>query len=97
MVSNERENEVKILFQTFTRLIMATKKKTQAKKSIRKKTRTKKASSGESKMDIAIRIYEEEKKKKDFSRKGCILRFVTEAKLTTAGASTYYANIKAKH
>jgi hypothetical protein len=80
---------------------MATKKKTNTKKSPAKKTATKKvvkkASAGNSKMDMAIKIYEEEKKKKGFSRKGCILRFVTEAGLTKAGASTYYANIKTKH
>ena len=80
---------------------MATKKKTNTKKSRAKKTATKKvvkkASTGDSKMDLAVKIYGEEKKKKGFSRKGCILRFMSEAGLTKAGASTYYANIKAKH
>jgi len=80
---------------------MTTKKKSSTKKSPVKKTTAKKvvkkASAKDSKMDIAVKIYEEEKKKKGFSRKGCILRFVTEAGLTKAGASTYYANIKATH
>ena len=80
---------------------MATKQKTNTKKSPAKKTVTKKvvkkASASDSKMDIAVKIYEEEKKKKGFTRKGCILRFMSEAGLTKAGASTYYANIKAKH
>ena len=76
---------------------MATKKKTITKKSPTKKTATKKVKAGDSKMDLAVKIYEEEKKKKGFSRKGCIERFMTEVKLTKAGASTYYTNIKAKN
>ena len=80
---------------------MAIKRKTNTKKTTTKKTAKKKVakkdSTVESKMDIAVKIYDEEKKKKGFSRKGCILRFVTEAGLTKAGASTYYANIKANH
>lgn len=47
----------------------------------------------ESKMDIAVRIYSENPEAK---RGDLILRFMTEAGLTKAGASTYVQNIRKK-
>lgn len=48
------------------------------------------------KMDIATEIYVEMKGLKGFSRKDVLDRFVLEAKLSKAGASTYFQLIKAK-
>ena len=59
-------------------------------------TGTKEISAERTKMDVATEIYEEMKKRKDFSRKDVLDRFVVEAKLSKAGASTYFQLIKAK-
>lgn len=48
------------------------------------------------KMEIASSIYLRMSKQKDVNRKQIVEQFVTEAKLSTAGASTYYQLIKAK-
>lgn len=57
---------------------------------------SKEISAERTKMDIATEIYLEMKKMKDFSRKDVLERFVVEAKLSKAGASTYFQLIKAK-
>ena len=49
------------------------------------------------KMDIATEIYMQMKKTKGITRKEILERFVAEAKLSKAGASTYFQLIKAKH
>ena len=59
-------------------------------------TSSKEISAERTKMDVATEIYEEMKKKKDFNRKDVLDRFVVEAKLSKAGASTYFQLIKAK-
>jgi hypothetical protein len=52
---------------------------------------------GSSKSAIATRIYQEMANADgEFTRKQVIDRFVTEAKLTPAGAATYYFNITKK-
>lgn len=48
------------------------------------------------KMEIASATYLRMSKQKDVTRKQIVEQFVTEAKLSTAGASTYYQLIKAK-
>ena len=48
------------------------------------------------KMDIATEIYVGMKGTKTFVRQEVLKRFVTEAKLSKAGASTYFQLIKAK-
>ena len=48
------------------------------------------------KMEIASAIYLRMSKQKDMTRKQIVEQFVTEAKLSAAGASTYYQLIKAK-
>lgn len=48
------------------------------------------------KMEIATEIYQRMSKQKDVTRKQIVEQFVTEAKLSAAGASTYYQLIKAK-
>lgn len=48
------------------------------------------------KMEIATEIFKRMKKVKGVTRKEIIDRFVAEAKLSKAGASTYYQLIKAK-
>ena len=48
------------------------------------------------KMEIATEIFRRLKKVKGITRKEIIDQFVTEAKLSKAGASTYYQLIKAK-
>lgn len=48
------------------------------------------------KMEIATEIFKRMKKVKGATRKEIIDRFVAEAKLSKAGASTYYQLIKAK-
>jgi hypothetical protein len=48
------------------------------------------------KMEIASAIYLRMSKQKDITRKHIVEQFVTEAKLSGAGASTYYQLIKAK-
>ena len=53
-------------------------------------------SAGRTKMDVATEIYVEMKGMKGFNRKDVLERFVTEAKLSKAGASTYFQLIKAK-
>lgn len=48
------------------------------------------------KMEIASAIYQRMSKQKDMTRKQIVEQFVAEAKLSAAGASTYYQLIKAK-
>ncbi len=48
------------------------------------------------KMEIASAIYQRMSKQQDVTRKQIVEQFVTEAKLSAAGASTYYQLIKAK-
>ena len=48
------------------------------------------------KMEIASAIYQRMSKQKDLTRKQIVEQFVAEAKLSSAGASTYYQLIKAK-
>ena len=48
------------------------------------------------KMEIASAIYMRMSKQKDMTRKQIVEQFVAEAKLSAAGASTYYQLIKAK-
>lgn len=48
------------------------------------------------KMEIASAIYVRMSKQKDMTRKQIVEQFVAEAKLSAAGASTYYQLIKAK-
>lgn len=48
------------------------------------------------KMEIASAIYLRMSKEKDVTRKQIVEQFVAEAKLSAAGASTYYQLIKAK-
>ncbi|UTY60689.1 hypothetical protein HPQ68_09410 [Massilia sp. erpn] len=48
------------------------------------------------KMEIASAIYLRMSKQKDVTRKQIVEQFVVEAKLSAAGASTYYQLIKAK-
>ena len=48
------------------------------------------------KMEIASAIYMRMSKQKDMTRKQIVEQFVAEAKLSVAGASTYYQLIKAK-
>lgn len=48
------------------------------------------------KMEIASAIYLRMSKQKDMTRKQIVEQFVAEAKLSAAGASTYYQLIKAK-
>lgn len=50
-----------------------------------------------SKMSICALIFEEEFIKEDHKRKDCIARFMAEASLTKAGASTYYQSLKTRH
>jgi len=47
-------------------------------------------------MEIASAIYLRMSKQKDATRKQIVEQFVTEAKLSAAGPSTYYQLIKAK-
>jgi hypothetical protein len=49
------------------------------------------------KMEIATEIYLSMKKTKGITRKEILERFVSEAKLSKAGSSTYFQLIKAKH
>lgn len=48
------------------------------------------------KMEVASGIYLRMSKQKDMTRKQIVEQFVAEAKLSAAGASTYYQLIKAK-
>jgi len=48
------------------------------------------------KMEVASAIYSRMSRHKDVTRKQIVEQFVTEAKLSAAGASTYYQLIKAK-
>lgn len=48
------------------------------------------------KMEVASAIYSRMSRQKDMTRKQIVEQFVTEAKLSAAGASTYYQLIKAK-
>ena len=47
-------------------------------------------------MEIASTIYLRMSRQKDMTRKQIVEQFVAEAKLSAAGASTYYQLIKAK-
>ncbi|MFL6645367.1 MAG: hypothetical protein ACJ8GM_13780 [Paraburkholderia fungorum] len=49
------------------------------------------------KMELATEIYKRMRSVKDVTRKDIIEKFITEVKLTKAGASTYYQMIKDKH
>ncbi|KGV56950.1 hypothetical protein WT77_24275 [Burkholderia stagnalis] len=49
------------------------------------------------KMELATEIYKRMRTVKDVTRKDIIEKFITEVKLTKAGASTYYQMIKDKH
>ncbi|WP_322015521.1 hypothetical protein [Paraburkholderia sp. J12] len=49
------------------------------------------------KMELATEIYKRMRTVKDVTRKDIIEKFVSEVKLTKAGASTYYQLIKDKH
>ena len=57
---------------------------------------SKEISAVRTKMDVATEIYSEMKGMKTFVRQEVLKRFVTEAKLSKAGASTYFQLIKAK-
>lgn len=57
---------------------------------------TEKKPKAATKMEIASGIYHRMAKQKDVTRKQIVEQFVTEAKLSAAGASTYYQLIKAK-
>lgn len=59
-------------------------------------TGSKEISAERTKMDVATEIYVEMKGLKGFNRKDVLDRFVLEAKLSKAGASTYFQLIKAK-
>ena len=48
------------------------------------------------KMEIASAVYARMSRQKDMTRKQIVEQFVMEAKLSAAGASTYYQLIKAK-
>lgn len=48
------------------------------------------------KMEVATEIYRRMKKEKNVTRKEIVEQFVAEAKLSKAGASTYFQLIKAK-
>ena len=48
------------------------------------------------KMEVASAIYSRMSRQKDVTRKQVMEQFVTEAKLSAAGASSYYQLIKAK-
>jgi hypothetical protein len=48
------------------------------------------------KMEIATAIYQRMSKQKDVTRKQIVEQFIAEAKLSAAGASTYYQLVKAK-
>ncbi len=63
-----------------------------ARNSKRPKGKQKKSS----KMAIAMDIYNRMIKQKDVTRKDIIAKFMAEAKLTKAGARTYFQLIKAK-
>lgn len=65
--------------------------KSKAKPAEKKEAPKKDKSGGPSKADLARAIFD---KMKDKPRKDVIQAFMDEAKLTKAGASTYYANIK---
>jgi len=69
-------------------------KKAPAKKVAKKKVTAKK-DKGPSKSELAIAIFKKHFGKKE--RKEIIALFQSEAKLTKAGANTYFANIKRKH
>lgn len=56
-------------------------------------TRTK-SSTGESKTDLARKVFDEMFGKKGVERKHIIDEFISKVGLTKAGASTYYQNIK---
>jgi hypothetical protein len=47
-------------------------------------------------MEVASAIYSRMSRHKDVTRKQIVEQFVAEAKLSAAGASTYYQLIKAK-
>lgn len=51
---------------------------------------------GRSKMDIATEIYKQMMKTKGITRKEILEKFMTDAKLSKAGSSTYFQLIKAK-
>jgi hypothetical protein len=51
---------------------------------------------GKSKMDIATEIYKQMMKTKGITRKEILEKFMTDAKLSKAGSSTYFQLIKAK-
>jgi predicted transcriptional regulator len=51
---------------------------------------------GRSKMDIATEIYKQMMKTKGITRKEILEKFMTGAKLSKAGSSTYFQLIKAK-
>ena len=57
---------------------------------------TKKNSSEPSKMEIATEIYKRMMQTKGMTRKEVLEQFVSQAKLSKAGASTYFQLIKAK-
>lgn len=59
-------------------------------------TKTDKKPKAPTKMEIASAIYLRMSKQKDATRKQIVEQFVAEAKLSAAGASTYYQLIKAK-
>jgi len=56
----------------------------------------KEGSGDRSKMDIATEIYKRMMKTKGMTRKEVLEQFVSQAKLSKAGASTYFQLIKAK-
>ena len=58
--------------------------------------KTEKKPKAPTKMEIASAIYVRMSKQKDMTRKRIVEQFVAEAKLSAAGASTYYQLIKAK-
>ncbi|MDN2675110.1 hypothetical protein OX459_27290 [Janthinobacterium sp. SUN026] len=58
--------------------------------------KTEKKPKAPTKMEIASAIYVRMSKQKDMTRKQIVEQFVAEAKLSAAGASTYYQLIKAK-
>ena len=58
--------------------------------------RAEKTPKAQTKMEVASAIYLRMSKQKDMTRKQIVEQFVVEAKLSAAGASTYYQLIKAK-
>jgi len=75
---------------------MATKKKVAKKTAKKAPVKPSQTASNKSKVQIATEIFNRMYGKKDVSRKDIILEFMKKAKLSQAGAQTYYQNLKKK-